>query len=100
MCASGYKALEAYPATSTYKCAKNCLPLSSEASTGGQVVCTYCPTQADSNVYDFSTKTCISKTASCPTNTVKTTLEKMIKLDSSLKSYYAGDTSLVSVCAK
>lgn len=96
-CATGYKVLETIAgATVTYKCAKSCLPLSAEDSSTPPV-CTLCPIHTTNTVYDFSTRKCIGSSDSCPEGTVKTTLDKLIKQDSSFKNSYSGDATTVNV---
>ena len=100
-CAAGFKVIATNTgSTTTYKCVDRCQPLSEEKDTGGQKFCTYCPTETTNKVYDFSTKTCIATSATCPTGTVKTTLDKLKALDANkYGNLFTGDATTVSVCA-
>lgn len=83
----------------TYKCGMMCPPLSQESTVSSQQVCTRCSTTTATPVFDMSTKTCIADATACPANTVKTTLDKLIKDDSNLGSAASTDASTIKVCA-
>ena len=99
-CASGYKVLTTNSDTTpvTYKCGKTCPPFSEEATVSSQTVWNTWYGSAKP-VYDFSTKTCITDSASCPANTVKTTVDKISKTNSDATKSSTTDSTLVKICA-
>lgn len=76
-----------------------CPPLSQEKTSNSQQVCTFCPTDTTSPVYDFSTMACITEAAGCPSGTVLTTLDKLAMYDSKLSKITSVDATTVKVCA-
>ena len=84
-CASGYFVLATYSDTSpvTYKWGKSWPSLAEVATVSTQSVWNTWYGSAKP-VYDFTTKTCITDTATWPANTVKTTLDKITNINKSI----------------
>ena len=103
-CANNMFALTSFDPTdggsTLFKCGVKCPPLSEVAMEGGQKVCKTCHQDPSNNIFDISTKTCISVGDGCPAKTVLTTLDKISRGDNADALTYAGNATEVSICAK